>query len=131
MFKNSKFYLQLTRNQQFGTLITNTFQTLTGGIFYYDYRNVFKCDQINKIISYSNRTNLSNKYKSIISYRTIVWLGEEIHKVNCEPNILLVEHGDFISEEFELFLVFFQKHQELLLFVKKIILFKQFQLNLV
>jgi hypothetical protein len=27
------------------------------------------------------------KYKSIISYRTIIWLGEEIHKVNCEQNM--------------------------------------------
>jgi hypothetical protein len=29
-------------------------------------------------------------------------MGEEIHKVNCEPNILLVEHSDFISEGFEI-----------------------------
>ena len=43
-----------------------------------------------------------SKYKSLVHSRTIVWLGEEIHKVNCESNILLVEHGDFISEGFEL-----------------------------
>jgi hypothetical protein len=73
--------------------------------------------------------NLSTKYKPIISYRTIVWLGEETHRVNCEPNILLVEHGDFISEGFELFQDFFRKLQELLLFDKKIILFKLFRLN--
>jgi hypothetical protein len=45
---------------------------------------------------------LSTKYQSLILHRAIVWLGEEIHKVNCEPDILLVEHNDFISEGFEL-----------------------------
>ena len=35
--KNSNFYLQLTRNKQFGTLITNSFRTLVGGLIYYDY----------------------------------------------------------------------------------------------
>ena len=100
--KNSKFYLQLTRNQQIGTKISNTFRTLTGGTLYYDKKNVINCNQINLVIPYLNRNNLANKYQSLISYRTIVWLGEEIHKVNCEPNILLVEHGDFISDGFEL-----------------------------
>uniref|UniRef100_UPI003003257C RNA polymerase b''-subunit n=1 Tax=Cocconeiopsis kantsiensis TaxID=3082010 RepID=UPI003003257C len=100
--KNSKFYIQLTRNQQIGTRISNTFRTLTGGTLYYDQKNLVKSNQTNKVIAYINRNNFSNKYQLINSYRTIVWLGEEIHKVNCEPNILLVEHGDFISENFEL-----------------------------
>jgi len=100
--KNSNFYLQLTRNHQIGTLITNTFRTLTGGILYYDHRNIIKCNQKNKRIAYVNRANLLTKYKSLICHRTIVWLGEEIHRLNCESNILLVEHGDFISEGFEL-----------------------------
>jgi hypothetical protein len=107
--KNYKFYLQLTRNQQIGTLITNTFRTLTGGTVYYDYQNLFKCNQLNTTIAYANRNNLSSNYKSIVKYRTITWLGEEIHKVNCEPNILLVEHGDFISEGFELIPGLFSK----------------------
>jgi hypothetical protein len=38
--KNSKSYIQLTRSKQIGTLITDTFQTLTGGILYYDHRNL-------------------------------------------------------------------------------------------
>ena len=38
----------------------------------------------------------------MVCYKTLIWLGEEIHRVNCEPNILIVEHGDFISERFEL-----------------------------
>jgi len=107
--KNSKLYLQVSRNKQIGTLITKTFQTLTGGLIYYDYRNIVKCNQLNKTISYINRNNLTSKYKSFISHRTILWFGEEIHKVNCEPNILLVEHGDFISEGFELIPGLFSK----------------------
>jgi hypothetical protein len=39
----------MTRNEQFGILITNSFQTLTGGILYYDYKNIFKFNEINKI----------------------------------------------------------------------------------
>jgi hypothetical protein len=100
--KDSKFYLQLTRNNQIGILVTNTFRTLTGGTLYYDHKSFLKCKNINENISYLNQNNSSNKYKSSVSYRTIVWLGEEIYQVNCEPNILLVEHGDFISEGFEL-----------------------------
>lgn len=100
--KISKFYLQLPRNQQIGTLITDKFQTLTGGTIYYDQRNLLKCNQINRNISYVNQINLSNNYKFIVSQRTMIWLGEEIHKVNCELSVLLVEHGDFISAGFEL-----------------------------
>jgi len=103
--KNSKFYLQLTRNQQIGTLITNTFRTLTGGTVYYDHR----FNKFNANIFYANRNNLLSNSQPIVRYRTITWLGEEIHKVNCEPNILLVEHGDFISEEFELIPGLFSK----------------------
>jgi len=107
--KNSQSYLQIARNEQFGTLATNSFRTLTGGVLYYDYRNIFKFNEINDSISYWNRFNLKRKYKSIISYRTIVWLGEEIHKVNCEQDILLVEHGDLISEGFEIIPGLFSK----------------------
>jgi hypothetical protein len=92
---------------------------------------LFKWNYLNKSISYINQQNFSNKYKPSICHRTIIWLGEEIHQVNCEPNILLVDHGDFISEGFELIPGLFSKTPELLYFDKKIILFKPFQLNLV
>jgi len=106
---NSRVYLQLSRNNSVGTFITNAFRTLTGGILYYDYPNLLKCDHKNKVISYLNRNTSVLKYKSIVSYRTILWLGEEIHEVDCESNILLVEHGDFISEKFELIPGLFSK----------------------
>ena len=100
--KNSKAYLQLTRNQQFGILLTDSFKTLTGGIIHYDRRNFFSYNQLNSSISYVNRNQLSNQYNPIIFHRTMVWLSEEIHQIQGEPNILLVENGDFISEKFEL-----------------------------
>ena len=104
----AKSYLQMTRNEQFGTLVTNSFRTLTGGVLYYDYRNIFKLNEINKNVDYWIRQNRFNQFnfktidKSRTSHRTIIWLGEEIHQVNCEQNVLLVEHGDLISEGFEL-----------------------------
>ena len=114
---NSKSYLQIARHQQLGKLLNIKFRTLTGGILYYDYRNIFKFNEINKTIDFLDRSNLEiintsikkpfyldnveEKYKSIISHRTIIWLGEEFHEVNFEQDILLVEDGDLISEGFE------------------------------
>ena len=106
---NSKSYLQLSLNNNLGTLITNTFRTLTGGILYYDYPNLLKYKTQNKIVSYLNRNVPLLKYKSIVSHRTLIWLGEEIHEVDCESNTLLVENGDFISEKFELIPGLFSK----------------------
>jgi DNA-directed RNA polymerase subunit beta' len=101
--KGSKSYLQMARNEQFGILATNSFRTLTGGIIYYDYRNIYKFNEVNENIYYWNRLNIWKESKYLISHphRTIIWLGEEIHQVDCEQNILLVEHGDLISEKFE------------------------------
>ncbi len=107
--KNSNFYIQIARNEQFGTLVLNSFRTLTGGILYYDYKNLFKFNELNKTISYFSRIHSQKKSQSIISYRTIIWLGEEIHKVNCEQNILLVEHGDLIPRGFEIIPGLFSK----------------------
>lgn len=107
--KNSKFYLQLFRNEQLGTLVTNSFQTLTGGTLYYDYRNILKFKECNKIIHYLNQDHPQKKSSSLISHRTIIWLEEEIYKVNCEPNMLLIEHGDLISEGFEIIPSLFSK----------------------
>jgi DNA-directed RNA polymerase subunit beta' len=107
--KNSKFYLQLSRNYQIGGLITNTFKTLTGGTLYYDNSNLVKSNEKNLTVFYIKRTNSVSNYKPLIHLKTIVWLSEETHKVNCEPSILMVEHGDFISEGFELIPSLFSK----------------------
>ena len=103
--KSSKFYLQVTQNKQIGTLVTNRFQTLTGGTIYYDQRKLLRWNQTNTNISYRyelDAIKLSNKEASMVLHRTMIWIGEEIHKVDCEVNVLLVEHGDFISAGFEL-----------------------------
>jgi DNA-directed RNA polymerase subunit beta' len=115
----SKSFLQMTRNDQFGTLVTNSFRTLTGGIIYYDYRNIFKFNKKNDNVYYWNRFNIKNKHTSIIFHRTIIWLGEEIHKVSCEQNVLLVEHGDLISERFEIIPGVFSKTSGIVIIKQK------------
>ena len=86
---------------------------------YYDYQPLFKSNQKNRIISYSHRSIFDTNYQSIVNYKTLSWLGEEIHKVNCEPNILLVEHGDFISQRFELIPGLFSKTSGFVTIVQK------------
>jgi DNA-directed RNA polymerase subunit beta' len=116
----SKSYLQLTRNQQFGSLATNSFRTFTGGILYYDYRNIIKSNEINKTIDYYwNEYIFKDKYKSPVSYRTIVWVEEEVHKVDCEQNVLFVEDGDLISEGFELISNTFSKTSGIIIIKQK------------
>ena len=107
--KNSRYYIQFTRNQQIGTLITNLFRTLTGGILYYDHRNLIR-DQQNKFnVDYVERNKLKDNYNSIIFHRTITWLSEETYELNCDSSILLVENGNFISKDFELIPGIFSK----------------------
>lgn len=112
-FKNLKYlldikkkhfnnYAQITKIDKFGTLLTNSFRTLTGGILYYDYKNLLKFNKACKIISYCQRVSKLKKYQSLIQYKTIIWLGEETYKVNCQDKTLFVENGDFISQGFEL-----------------------------
>ena len=114
-----KTYLNLTRNEKFGTLVTNSFKTLTGGTVYYDYQNLSKNKKQTTTINYVHPLTLEQRYKPLISNKTIVWLGEEIHKVNCEQTILLVEHGDFISKDFELIPGLFSKTSGLVTIVQK------------
>jgi DNA-directed RNA polymerase subunit beta' len=117
--RQSKRYINLTRSEKFGSLITNSFQTLTGGTLYYDYKNLWKNQKNNNVINYLQYPTLEKNYKPKISHKTVVWLGEEIHKVNCEQNILLVEHGDFISKGFELIPGLFSKTSGLVTIVQK------------
>jgi DNA-directed RNA polymerase beta' subunit len=132
--KNSKFYLQLARNKELGSLVTNKFQTLTGGILYYDYKNILNFNERNKNIDFfsQSRQKIINLFtgeqlifeepeenQTVISHRTIIWLVEEFHKVNCEQNMLLVEHGDLISEGFELIPDIFSKTSGIVIIQQK------------
>ena len=107
--KNARFYLQLARNQKLGLVISNNFRTLTGGSIYYNTKVLTKLSFIDDNIFYKNRTNLIKNYCPLIIYKTITWISEETHKINCELNLLFVEHGDFISEGFELIPGLFSK----------------------
>ena len=141
--KNSKFYLQMTRNKQFGTLITNLFRTLNGGTIYYDYQNLLDSNRINIEIPYyspmSDEWNSFNfvdlldffdfeqikkekkldEFNFYVSFRTILWLGQETHIVNCEQNSLLVEDGDLISEGFEIIPNLFSKTSGIIMLYQK------------
>ena len=117
--REAKTYLNLTRNEKFATLITNSFQTLTGGTVYYDFRNLSKNQKQKNKLHYIHSSAVDQKYKPLISHKTLIWLGEEIHKVNCEQTILLVEHGDFISKGFELIPGLFSKTSGLVTIVQK------------
>merc|ERR1712085_97368 len=64
--------------------------------------------KFNKFIDKFLKLNSGTK-KPTIKSRTVIWLGEEIHKTKCEQNILFVEDGDFISEGFELIPNLFSK----------------------
>ena len=47
--------------------------------------------------------------KKRIIHRSIIWLSEETHSLNCDSHTLLVEHGNFISENFEIIPGIFSK----------------------
>nr|UYC31321.1 RNA polymerase b'' subunit [Odontella aurita var. minima] len=36
------------------------------------------------------------------SHRSLIWLPEETYKLNCDRNLLMVHHGNFISKNFEI-----------------------------
>ena len=115
---NSKFYINQIINKYFGTLITAKFKTKIGGTAYYDQRikqsshknhdlvHYFKalfpqCKVVTEkgkplTVSYDKK----NKNKRYI--RSIIWLEEETYKLNCDRSILMVEHGNYISKNFEI-----------------------------
>jgi len=117
--KNSKNYLQLTRTETIGTQISNAFQVLTGGTIFYNFKTLRPIQKENGTVSYYNRSNRNKLYNCIVRHRTLIWLSEEFHEVNCEPNILLVEAGDFISKGFELIPGLFSKTSGLVTIVQK------------
>lgn len=137
--KNSKTFLQIKKHNYFGTLITNKFKTLTGGIAYYDQKVLNNTVRLNHTFFYflpyqynldqcltaksntfiSNNQNEINKFcydypikinqfalrpttKKKISHRSLIWMSEETYQLNCDKSILLAEHGNFISKNFEI-----------------------------
>ena len=130
--ENSKLYVNKTFNQHFGSLITNNFTTQIGGIPYYDQQIKQKSFLTNNLISYFNRLNIesiwstffSNCSKStttpvIINSGSIIWLPEELYKVNVDRNLVFVEHGSFICKNFELIPGLFSKTEGIVVITQK------------
>jgi DNA-directed RNA polymerase subunit beta' len=120
--KNSNLELNSLSTNYFGSLISNKFQTQIGGIPYYDQRIQKKSISSLNLISYFKRLGeFSNEFESpfnllqvkhvplqIIS-GALIWLPEETYKLNCDKNMLLVEHGSFICKNFEIIPGLFSK----------------------
>ena len=99
--QNSKIYLQKTRKNEFAKLLKKSFLTLTGGKLFFDQSNLNSFNYLKKTLLYFLNNYNSKRKRLNVTYRTLIWLPEETQKVNCEPNILLVKHGDFIAQNFE------------------------------
>ena len=116
--KTSNLELNSLSPNYFGSLLSNKYKTQIGGIPYYDQRIKQKSIPSLKLISYYRKLNLDfknseyslfkftqpqfNKIPLQFNFRSIIWLPEETYKLNCDKNMLLVEHGSFICENFEI-----------------------------
>lgn len=133
--KNSKLYLNNKYTQQFGSLLSSSFQTEMGGIPYYDLFIKYKSIKTNSLVTYLKRLNFALKHNEIsefcfnsnfikkkslrINYRSLIWLPEDTYKINCDKSLLLVEHGNFISENFELIPGLFSKQAGIVTIIQR------------
>jgi len=133
--KKSKLYLQTKLHQHFASLICKDYQTQTGGIPYYDLALYKQSIYIKRLTSYFRRLNIESKESEFgdfifnktqinkqplrVSSNTIVWLSEETYKLNCDKSILLVEHGSFICENFELLPGLFSKKSGIVIITQR------------
>ena len=75
-------------------------------------------------------TSTNNKYREILFTnnhitpnslnlisRSIIWLSEETYKLDCDTNLLLVEHGSFICENFEIIPGLFSKQSGIVIII--------------
>ena len=94
--KNSKFFIPNVPQNDFATSVTNQFTSLTGGIPYYNRKiNRKKAAYLNDFVYFL--TDIQKRH-----YRTLLWLPEETHLLNCDNSLLLIEPHSFISENFEI-----------------------------
>ena len=69
---------------------------MTGGTVYYNqFLNKAKMTHPNDCIYYIGEIDKSYS-------KTLIWLPEEIHQLNCDSSLLLIEPNIFISDNFEL-----------------------------
>ena len=107
IIKNHRYFVDLELNSQkifvpnnskkdFATLVTNHYKSMVGGTIYYNQKiNRKKIAYLNDHVYYLD--NVNKRY-----YKTLIWLQEETHKVNCENSLLLIDPNSLISENFEL-----------------------------
>ena len=120
--KNSNLELNSLSTNYFGSLISNKFQTQIGGISYYDQRIQKKSiSSLNLILYFKRLGEFSNEFESLFNLLQVkrvplqiisgalIWLPEETYKLNCDKNMLLVEHGSFICKNFEIIPGLFSK----------------------
>ena len=128
---DSSFYLEKKLNGQFTNLVENCYKTETGGIPYYKLFVKYKSILTNKVLNYLKHiktpANISNldefladencifKNPLTVHLDSIIWLPEEVYKLNCDKSLLLVEQGSFISEKFELIPGLFSKKSGIVL----------------
>ncbi len=119
-YKNLIFDLKIISNKKlthstnnFLTLVTNKFKTLTGGITYYT-------EELDRIKNYSIKKKfyIYNKIAEI-NHTTLIWLSEESYRVNYYLRLMLVNHNNFISEKFEIFPNFFSRTRGIVKFIEK------------
>ena len=123
ILQNQKTYLKITNRSKIAQLIINSYKTKTGGILFYDIRPKFASiyfksnllyiklklnEQIKmkeKSQRHSQLITYPSKLKKVISniiHKTALWIEEETYFVECDSNVILVRHGDFISKNFEI-----------------------------
>jgi DNA-directed RNA polymerase subunit beta' len=122
---DSPFYFEKKLNGQFTSLVENCYKTETGGIPYFNSFVKNKSILSSKFLNYLKRIknqdstysfgeflfnhNSVPKNRLKVHLDSIIWLPEEVYKLNCDKSLLLVEHGSFISENFELIPGLFSK----------------------
>ncbi len=83
-------------NRVIFNLVTNNFLTFSGGIAFYTK------DMIRNKKAFSYLTVYLYKSLDKLNFRTIIWISEEIYRVNCENKFLEVKNNNFIPENFKL-----------------------------
>nr|QXM17910.1 RNA polymerase b''-subunit [Chaetoceros laevisporus] len=133
--KDSKLYVTHGVNDHFASLISNKFTTQIGGIPYYDPRVENKVISTTQLVSYFRRINrqwYESQWGDIIftnkqitpnpfnlTLRSLIWLPEETYKLDCDRSLLLVEHGSFICENFEIIPGLFSKKSGIVIITQR------------
>ena len=133
--KKSKLYVTGTESNHFANLILNNFQTQIGGIPYYNPRVKTKVIPSCEIIPYFRRVNRESQefqWGEIVfntnqicrnpfslTLRSLIWLPEETYKLDCDRSLLLVEHGSFICENFEIIPGLFSKKSGIVIITQR------------